>query len=140
MSIQSVRIVSNNICFGPAPNRYEEVEQHLTISSTGEVQCSHYLYGAGEDYELSKKDDIFIGEEAASGILEHIELFVQSYQPIFATDVGEWQMEVDYDGGTKTSINGSMIGVESVEGADLEEMIREKVPIDGLFVFGGHRE
>ncbi len=138
MTIQSIRIVSNNICYGPQPNRYEEVEQHLAITATGEVQCGHYLYGDGDDYELRKSENVSISKEASDRILKQIEAFIQSYSPIFATDVGEWRMEVIFDDGTKKSINGSMIGVESVESIDLEKTIRAEVPIDNLFLFGGN--
>lgn len=36
MNIQKIRIISNNICYGPGPSPKDEVEQHLTISANGE--------------------------------------------------------------------------------------------------------
>jgi hypothetical protein len=37
LQIQTVRIISNNICFGPEPLPDDEVEQHLTISASGRI-------------------------------------------------------------------------------------------------------
>lgn len=45
MRIQKIRIISNNICYGPEPSQKDEVEQHLTISANGRVVLSRYNYG-----------------------------------------------------------------------------------------------
>lgn len=42
MQIQKVRIISNNICYGPKPLPEDEVEQHLTISASGRVWFTGY--------------------------------------------------------------------------------------------------
>ena len=42
--IRSIRIESNNICYGPRPGADDEVEQYLTISSTGRVWFSARNY------------------------------------------------------------------------------------------------
>lgn len=38
--IRSIRIESSNICYGSEPGADDEVEQYLTISSTGRVWFS----------------------------------------------------------------------------------------------------
>lgn len=124
------------------PGRDEEVEQHLAIFSTGKVWCDRFVYGDGPGYgdgsgrELKNRDEVFIGEEAAARILEYIDSFVRSYQPMFVTDVGKWQMKVSFNDGEKTVIKGPLIGAASVEDLDLSEMIREEIPLEDLFVFG----
>ena len=35
--IKKIKIKSNNICYGPAPEPEDEIEQILTISNTGKV-------------------------------------------------------------------------------------------------------
>lgn len=136
MDIQRIEIISNNMCFGPEPNRDTEVEQHLTITSTGEVRCFHYIYGDGDEYLMNKEEQVSIGADAADRILKYIMLFVQSYQPIWMTDVGTWEMEVQFEDGEKTILKGPLLGTVSVEDVDLTELIRAEVPIDNLFVFG----
>ncbi|MCO1604491.1 hypothetical protein [Desulfosporosinus nitroreducens] len=44
MQIQKIRIVSNNISYGPEPLLEDEVEQHLTISASGRVWFTGYKY------------------------------------------------------------------------------------------------
>lgn len=133
-----------------SPDRDEEVEQHLAIFSTGKVWCDRFVYGDGPGYgdgdesgcgdgsgrELKNRDEVFIGEEAAARILEHIESFVRSYQPMFVTDVGNWRMEVNFENGETTTIKGPLIGAAFVEDLDLSEMIREEIPLEDLFIFG----
>lgn len=46
---QKVRIVSNNICYGPSPKPDDEVEQHITINADGRVWFSAYNFGSGFD-------------------------------------------------------------------------------------------
>lgn len=41
-TLKKVRIVSNNICYGPMPEPDEEIEQHLTINDEGRVWFSGY--------------------------------------------------------------------------------------------------
>lgn len=41
--IRSIRIKSNNICYGPEPGADDEVEQYLSISSTGRVWFLHEI-------------------------------------------------------------------------------------------------
>ena len=137
MKIKSIRIISNALCYGPAPKRDDEVQQRLTITSAGEVSCSRYLYGDGGDRELKGEEEVSIGKEAASEILEYIGKFVETYQPAWMTDVGSWEMEVTYEDGEKTELTGALIGTQPVEDVDLSEMIREEVPIKNLFVFDG---
>lgn len=42
--LKSVRIKSNNICYGPEPDVDDEVEQYLTIGATGRVWFSARNY------------------------------------------------------------------------------------------------
>ena len=39
-TLKKIRIVSNNICYGPMPDSDDEVEQHLTINDEGRVWFS----------------------------------------------------------------------------------------------------
>lgn len=44
---QKVRIISNNVCYGPAPEADDEIEQHITLNADGRVWFSAYNFGAG---------------------------------------------------------------------------------------------
>ena len=41
-SIKKIKLISNNICYGPAPKPDEELEQRLTTADTGAVWLTHY--------------------------------------------------------------------------------------------------
>ncbi len=61
MRIQKIRIISNNICYGPEPTQKDEVEQHLTISANGRVVLSRYNYGQEPGkYELSSRKKLVL--------------------------------------------------------------------------------
>ena len=137
MDIKSIKIISDNFGYGPMPDYNYEIEQHLTISSTGRVWCNRYIYGEGYRYLLNKKEQLSIGKDAAKRILDLVSVFSQTYQHYFVTDVGTWNMEIRYSNGDKRTIDGPLIGNVSADGIDLSDYIRSEVPIEGLFVFDG---
>lgn len=63
MDIQKIKIISNNICYGPEPSPSDEVEQHLTISATGDVWFIGYNYGEGSgNYKIGRRHQLSIGK------------------------------------------------------------------------------
>lgn len=44
---KKIRIVSNNISYGPLPEPDEEVEQHILLNAHGSVELSAYVFGEG---------------------------------------------------------------------------------------------
>ncbi|WP_092564133.1 hypothetical protein [Anaeromicropila populeti] len=62
MQIRKVRIVSNNICYGPEPLPEDEVEQRLTISVSGRVWFTGYKYANGfSKFEICRRQHFSIG-------------------------------------------------------------------------------
>lgn len=47
--VKRIKLVSNCLCYGPAPMPEDEAEQHLTICSDGRVFFSSYIVGNRED-------------------------------------------------------------------------------------------
>ena len=62
---KTIHIVSSNICYGPCPEPTDEVEQHLTISSEGQVKFSSLNFGYGmEKYEnCVSRQELLAAEE-----------------------------------------------------------------------------
>lgn len=138
MDIKSMTIISNILGYGPMPSDDDEVKQFLTVSSAGEVCCRRFCFGGGADGFIEKEvQTVDISESAADRIFDHIDRFIQTYQPVMMTDVGEWTLEAVYSNGERTTICGPMIGAGTDDGIDLTEMIREEIPIKDLFVFDG---
>ena len=138
MKIQSVKIISNNISYGPEPFPEDEVEQHLTISATGRVWYTSYKYGDGfGKHEISRKQHLAIGKPIANEILELFLQYMNSDQPLlFATDIGTWEMIITDTEDKTFKFNGSLFGEVMVGEIDLTDYIRKQIPIDNLFVFG----
>ena len=79
MNIQKIKIISNNICYGPPPSPTDEVKQHLTISLTGRVWFTGYDYGEGYGkHKIGRSCQVSIGKTKAAYMLS---LF-QSFFPV----------------------------------------------------------
>ncbi|KOA19352.1 hypothetical protein CLHOM_24580 [Clostridium homopropionicum DSM 5847] len=137
MRIRKIRIISNNICYGPEPSPKDEVEQHLTISSKGRVWFTGYNYADGfGKYKIGRKQQFSIEKKIVDEIFN---LFSQYYERnqllCYATDIGIWKMEITDIENKKYTFKGSLCGAVSVGDTDLTDYIREQIPIDDLFIF-----
>lgn len=139
MGIHKIKIISNNICYGPGPYPTSEVEQHLTISETGQVWVSRYNYGQElGKYELSSMEKFSIVEEYATKILNAIDIYFGSNPVnIFVTDIGTWDLIITGDDEERI-YKGSLCSSFEVDGVDLSDLIRGTLGIENLFVFDGN--
>ena len=140
--LKSARIVSNLMCFGPYPEPEDPVEQRLTISSTGRVWFSEYLYGNGypEKYPLGRKVQLSIGKDRAAAILSKLADVRDSGMPLMhCTDIGTWEMTLTDRVGNRSELSCSMNGL-LIDGIELSDYIRERIPIEGMAIFGGENE
>ena len=139
-TLKKMRIVSNNICYGPMPEPDEEVEQHLTINSEGRVWFSGYNYGyGGERYEKARSKNFKIDKSAADNLFGAIAAyFSNEYTEIFATDIGDWVMELTNTEGITYKFRGSLCAEFDYEGTDLSDLVRDTVGMDDLYVFDGN--
>lgn len=138
MDIQKIKIISNNICYGPEPSPTDEVKQHLTISSTGRVWFTGYNYGKGFDnHVIGRRQQLAIGKEKALNILSLIKrYFDYGLLNGLVTDIGSWEVIVTDTDKNNEKFKGSLCGGVTIEDIDLTEYIQEHIPIDGLLVFG----
>jgi hypothetical protein len=137
LQINKVRIISNNICYGPEPLPEDEVEQHLTISANGKVWFTAYKYACGfGKFEICRRQQLPIGNPVAMEILALFSQYVNSNQLVcHATDIGTWEMVITDTEGKSYNFKGSLCGGVSVGDIDLTYYLREKIPVKGLFVF-----
>ena len=136
--LQKVQIISDLLCYGPSPAPDEPVEQHLSISFTGRIWFSEYLFGEiGESGRTpGRKVQCNIGKGRTARILSYIADYFESNRiTAFAIDVGTWNMTANWPDGSKQRLSGSMIGDVSVESMNLTKLIRDSIPIEGLKVF-----
>ncbi|WP_307761012.1 hypothetical protein [uncultured Phascolarctobacterium sp.] len=139
MQIQKVQIISDLLCYGPRPEPNDEVEQRLTISSSGRIWFTRYSYGTGYGkYEVGRKKQLFIGKARAAKLLELISSYIENNDIcIVATDIGDWNMTAVDVVGKKYSKTGSMCGGVIARDIDLTDYIRMAILIEELTVFGG---
>lgn len=138
-TLKKIRIVSNNICYGPEPQPDDEVEQRLTINDEGRVWLSGYNYGGTDKYEKARSKNFKIEKAAADKLFRAISTyFGNEYDEIFATDIGNWMMELTNSEGDVYKFRGSLCVDFDYEGIDLSDLIRETLGIDDLYVFDGN--
>lgn len=117
----------------PMPIPGEEVEQRLTITAKGRVYFSGYDFLA-----KTRTRNYSITEAAAEKILQAIsKYFQQDFEEIFATDVGSWEMAITTTDDEVYSFSSSIVGLPSLDGPDLTDLVRETLEMQDLFVFGG---
>lgn len=139
-TLKKVRIVSNNICYGPMPEPDVEVEQCLTINDEGRIWFSGYNFGnTGEQYIKARTKNFKIEKTSADKLLNALATcFSNEYDEIFATDIGNWIMELTNTEGNTYKFRGSLCANFDFEGIDLSDLVRDIVGMDDLYVFDGN--
>ena len=141
-NLRKIQLVSNNLCYGPAPEPGEVVEQHLTITADGKVWLSHYCYpSSGVNYRLKEKEYFRISPDSTENIMYAVSSFFSDYSDLpDATDVGVWNLTLTNDRGYKYKYSGSLIEDLYFLDAGLSNMIRDELGRNDLFVFDGVRD
>ncbi|MDQ0155453.1 hypothetical protein [Robertmurraya andreesenii] len=136
---KKIRIISNNIGYGPCPMPEDEVEQHLTITDDGRVWFSGYNFGSGSGkYERGRTKTFRLDREKANLIFSSFTRFFSGeFDDIFATDIGSWEMTITNMEGREFTFRGSLCADYEIDGADLSDMLRDTLNIKNLFVFDG---
>ncbi|MCD7727071.1 MAG: hypothetical protein LUH57_01835 [Ruminococcus sp.] len=137
--LQSVKIVSNLIGYGPRPKFDTPAEQRLTISATGRYWFSEYLFGNGEypHCTVGRKEQGSIGKEKAYQILSLIKDYTEQGELLgYATDIGDWKMFTTELDGSHRRLDGSLDGGVHIDGISLEEFIKERIPLENMVLFG----
>ena len=139
---KKIRIVSNNICYGPPPEPEDEVEQHITIVADGRVWFSAYNFGEVPGrYQKARSKVYKIEKAAAERVLNSISSYFSSeYDELFATDIGDWVMEITNTQGIVYKFRGSLCADFDVNGTDLSDLVREALGMDDLYVFDGNNK
>ena len=137
MEIQSFKLISNNLSFGPAPKKSDEVEQHLTVSSSGRVWFSARNY---EQYCAEKgfcrKKQLNIGKWKAAFLINLIKSIHVEYD---VTDCGSWELTIK-DSENTISLSGPLIGDEVATSygnkpVSVTRILRRYIPVYGLMGF-----
>lgn len=142
MIAEKIVIKSNNISYGPMPAFNDEVEQHVKIYRDGRFQITRFVYGFGvkrHGYVKAAKNIFMIPEEKAAWLLDLISGYFRDHdEEWFATDIGDFQITITMEDGTKIRRKGSLNQDFEIGDDDLNSIIRETLGVDDLFLFNGH--
>lgn len=138
MEINSIQLISNNISYGPLPAPTEEVEQHLTISSSGHIWFSARnieQWEAGKGF--CRKEQLNIGTWKAQFLLNLIDKIDIN---ILSVDCGDYELFVRYQDGRKRRTFGPLIEDITVPSygkkpVSITRLMRRYIPIHDLFGF-----
>ena len=141
--LQKAQIISDLLCYGPCPEPEDAIEQRITISATGKVWFTEYLFGeiGCEKKPLGRKLQFSIGKEKAMSILSKIANYLEEEPMLIrCTDIGDWTLIATDASGNEQQMSCSLCGGVVAGGVDLTDFIREQIPIEDLAVFGGGSE
>ena len=138
--IKNMKLISNHICFGPCPEPDDEVEQHLSLFADGRVFFSGYVYGEYTDirYKRNRSKQFKISQLEASYVLNHVAMYFSKDFPLdFATDVGDWKLELTNTEGEKFEYQGSVYRDLLIDEVGLSYLLRKYLGMTDLFAFDG---
>lgn len=138
--LKKIRIVSDNVCFGPRPEPDEEVEQRITINSAGRVWYSSYQFGDGSGQSRKGERRSFsIAKDTARQIMDAFTTcFSGDVLEAFATDIGTWVMDLTNTDGKTYRYRESLCAKYDYNGTDLSDFVRSKLEMPGLFLLDGN--
>ena len=138
--IKRIQLITNVMCYGLPPEPNEEVEQRLTINSSGGVWFSSYNFGEGDfNYELRMRTRKSIVKDDVNLLFLRIKKYFDNQKDqLFITDVGVWTLNITYDDGDMIQYLGSIGQDIMIDGVELSNEIRRLLKNKNLFAFDGN--
>lgn len=135
-TLKKIRLISNNICYGPCPEPEDEVEQDFVITSSGEVHLTRHSFNEKiiEDVRLS------LTAKQTKWIFDRFtERFSEEFDIRLVTDIGSWDLFLTNEEGREFDYHGSLREPDRFEvTSGLSETLREMTGRDDLFAFDGN--
>lgn len=140
--LKKMRLISNNMGYGPEPKQEEEIEQHLSLFSDGRVFFTGYQFGdiRTGNYQRKRTKNFNIGPTRAAYLLGNVGLYFSEYQElIFVTDIGTWTVELTNTDGKVFKYSGSLCMDLVVEFNGLSDLLRKYLDMPDLIGFDNSR-
>lgn len=118
----------------------DEVEQHLSLFADGRVFFSGYGYGnyGEKKYKRNRSRQFKISQPEAVYVLSHVAMYFSREFPLdFATDVGDWKLELVNTEGKTFVYQGSLYKELMIDGVGLSYLLRKYLKMTDLFAFDG---
>lgn len=131
-------LVTLRLVVGNTYDPHDEVEQHLAIAADGEIhfRANTYHNGPGR-LGIGRVQDAAIPKATVQEICRMLDTWLYMRgdevwsQP---ADTGKWYLRVRFADGREQVQRGALNGAY-MEGLDIAQFVRERVPIDRLYLF-----
>lgn len=108
--LQKIRLIANNMAYGPLPSPGEEVEQRLTMTREGKVWLSRYSFHDPMHNSLMTRKQFSVDKCCVESLFKQISTYFAENEYIgMATDVATWELELTNTEGTLFRFTGPML-------------------------------
>jgi hypothetical protein len=139
--LQKMRLIANNMGYGPLPAPGEEVEQRLTLTANGKVWLSRFSYHDTAHNSLMSRKQFTVDHRCVESLFQKITTHFAGTERIgMATDVAAWELELTNAEGTSFRFTGPMLRGSSPTLDAISDELRSVLDRKGLFAFDGEPE
>ena len=108
--LQKIRLIANNMSYGPLPSPGEEVEQRLTMTREGKVWLSRYSFHDAVHNGLMSRKQFSVDSRCVKSLFQQISMHFAKNELIgMATDVAIWELKLINSEGKVFHYTGPML-------------------------------
>lgn len=109
-NLQKIRLIANNMGYGPFPAPDEEVEQRLTMTREGKVWLSRYSFHDTMRNRLMSRKQFSVNSRCVESLFKQISTpFAKNELISMATNVPIWNLELFNTTGEVFRYTGSIL-------------------------------
>ena len=136
--LQKIRLIANNMGYGPLPAPDEEVEQRLTMTREGKVWLSRYSFHDTMCNRLMSRKQFSVDSRCVESLFKQISTHFAENELIgMATDVPIWNLELFNTTGEVFRYTGPMLRKSHPFLDDISDELRLRLNQVHLFAFDG---
>lgn len=136
--LQKIRLIANNMGYGPLPAPDEEVEQRLTMTREGKVLLSRYSFHDTMRNRLMSREQFSVDSRCVESLFKQISTHFAENELIgMATDVPIWNLELFNTTGEVFRYTGPMLRKSHPFLDDISDELRLRLNQVHLFAFDG---
>lgn len=136
--LQKIRLIANNMGYGPLPAPDEEVEQRLTMTREGKVWLSRYSFHDTMRNRLMSRKQFSVDSRCAESLFKQISTHFAENELIgMATDVPIWNLELFNTTGEVFRYTGPMLRKFHPFLDVISDKLRLLLKKEHLFAFDG---
>lgn len=136
--LQKIRLIANNMGYGPLPAPDEEVEQRLTMTREGKAWLSRYSFHDTMRNRLMSREQFSVDSRCVESLFKQISTHFAKNELIgMATDVPIWNLELFNTTGEVFRYTGPMLRKFHPFFDVISDKLRLLLKKEHLFAFDG---